>query len=185
MKKKSIHGYLNEFIQLSSAPDMLELGLFPNVKEISESMGCFHAAIELFGGMECLGRHDIAVVVIGDGVSPRTAGLFAFRSRWDCYAIDPLMREKYKGKINRTVLYATKGEDVEIEFGDKEIVLIYPHSHASIKNTYQNFTTTGKKHIISIPCCKDNDLGNTKAIYYRDKYILSPKNEVYIWKDVK
>src|SRR5579872_7431860 len=35
--------YLNEFTKLKCAPDLLAWGLFPNAKEITESLGAYNA----------------------------------------------------------------------------------------------------------------------------------------------
>jgi hypothetical protein len=39
--------YIDEFLRLSSAPMMLELKLFPNSKEISESMAMWEVILNL------------------------------------------------------------------------------------------------------------------------------------------
>src|SRR6185295_14541542 len=39
----SDHRHINEFFRLDCAPDLLRLRLFPNSKEITESMAAYHA----------------------------------------------------------------------------------------------------------------------------------------------
>lgn len=41
------HGsrYINEFIRLRGAPDLLALGVFPNAKEITETMAAWSAVL--------------------------------------------------------------------------------------------------------------------------------------------
>lgn len=64
--------YIDQFIGLKSAGDMLNLGLFPNAKEITESYAMFEATRKLYP----LVKHEepATCIVIGDGVKPRTAG---------------------------------------------------------------------------------------------------------------
>ena len=76
--------YLNDFIKLNkSAADMLNLGLFPNAKEITESYSAFNAVKTKLKQYE-LGDPGVTVVSVGDGRTPRTAALFAFRTKWQC-----------------------------------------------------------------------------------------------------
>jgi hypothetical protein len=35
---------------------------------------------------------SVLLVCVGDGLTPRTAGLFCFRTKWKCISVDPLMR---------------------------------------------------------------------------------------------
>ncbi|KUF99151.1 Histone-lysine N-methyltransferase [Phytophthora nicotianae] len=92
--------YLNEFVgKLHCAPALLQHGLFPDAKEVTESMALFNAVrryIEPKNKGESLkenGKHD-GIVVVGDGNTPRTAAMFAFRMRgWKCYSVDPAMEK--------------------------------------------------------------------------------------------
>ena len=45
--------------------------------------------------------HSVLLVAVGDGLTPRTAALFAFRTQWTCVAINPLMvePEAWAGKV--------------------------------------------------------------------------------------
>jgi len=86
--------YIDEFVRLSSAPMMLELGLFPNAKEISETMAIWEA-YRKFLSKDCADFTDEdAFIAVGDGATPRTAALFAFLSKGGtCFAIDPLLEQ--------------------------------------------------------------------------------------------
>ncbi|RQM20317.1 hypothetical protein B5M09_006706 [Aphanomyces astaci] len=88
--------YLDEFVgDLTCSAQMLAWGLFPDAKEVSETMGVFNAVRKL--GLHEKdtappGVHD-GIVIVGDGVTPRTAAMFAYRTKgWTCYSVDPIMK---------------------------------------------------------------------------------------------
>ena len=93
-KSQTFLRYIDEFVRLSSAPTMLELNLFPNSKEISESMAMWEA-YRKFLAKHCADFTDEdAFIAVGDGATPRTAALFAFLGKGGtCFAIDPLLAE--------------------------------------------------------------------------------------------
>ena len=83
---------MDRFLRWECGRHLLGLGLFPDAKEISESVACLQAVLE-----HCA-QHafspasgDTLVVCVGDGRTPRTAALVAMRSRWDCVSIDPAL----------------------------------------------------------------------------------------------
>jgi hypothetical protein len=47
---------------------------------------------EHLGGLLSPSDPSVLVLAVGDGLTPRTAALFAFRTRWRAISIDPLMR---------------------------------------------------------------------------------------------
>ena len=84
--------FVDRFLRWECGRHLLGLGLFPDAKEISESVACLQAVLE-----HCA-QHafspasgDTLVVCVGDGRTPRTAALVAMRSRWDCVSIDPAL----------------------------------------------------------------------------------------------
>ncbi len=178
--------YLNEFIKLNkSASDMLALGLFPNGKEISESYSAFNAV------RTKLKQYDtndptITLVSVGDGTTPRTAALFAFRTKWQCISIDPLLKDcaDYEEKIQRLTCYDSKVEDIHpsrLEF-DK-VVIVAVHSHASLQNILQH--VKGKvRSLVAIPCCVPYVHESIRPIEYSDSGIWSPKNTVKVWRTI-
>ena len=129
--------YLNEFIKLNkSAADMLHLGLFPNAKEITESYAAFNAVRTKFKQYE-LSDPNVTVVSVGDGRTPRTAALFAFRTKWNCISIDPLLDTKkisyWEENIKRLKCYPNKVEDLDLMY--EKLVIVMVHSHANLRNT--------------------------------------------------
>jgi hypothetical protein len=71
---------MDELVRLGCAPELLSMKLFPDSKEITESMAMFNAVRQL-EGFEQEGEEVDGIVCVGDGMSPRTAALFAFRTK--------------------------------------------------------------------------------------------------------
>jgi hypothetical protein len=122
----------------------------------------------------------IAVVCVGDGVVPRTAATFAFRSNWICYSIDPLMR-KLDWPVKRLVCQKRRIEEEALDLtAFDQVMIVLVHSHASIKNTLDHIK--GKiRHLVAIPCCVIQDIPNATYLGYKDTSIWSEKNTVKIW----
>ena len=67
--------YLTEFVRLKCGPDLLALKVFPNAKEVTESVAA-HTALREWPGAREFGRPWRAYV-IGDGHAPRTGAFIA------------------------------------------------------------------------------------------------------------
>ena len=174
--------YLNELFRLKCSSDLIKLGLFPNAKEWTESCGVYHAARNF---LEIPFKNpNIGLVSVGDGVSPRTGALFAFRSAWTCYSIDPNMRMDKKYDIDRLFCLANRIEEVQLDLSKfEQTVIVMVHSHATVENTLKTIKAD-KLHLICLPCCVPQELPNIPFIGYRDSNVLSPKNEIKVWKDL-
>jgi len=83
-------GYLDRFLKWDCSPTLLGMGIFPNAKEITESMACYSAADERLGFK--FADPGTLCVVVGDGATPRTAALFATRTKWRrIVSVDPAL----------------------------------------------------------------------------------------------
>ena len=71
--------HIDELIGCACFPDLLERKFFPNGKEITESAAAYHY-VRWHLPRFALRDPDIAMVSVGDGHTPRTAAMFAFRS---------------------------------------------------------------------------------------------------------
>lgn len=168
--------YINRFISMNCAVDMLRLGLFPNAKEITESYGAFEALCR-FPEYD-VKNPTINIVCVGDGTTPRTAATFAFRTKWNCYSIDPLL--KHVNGIHRLQQYRKKIEECSFTF-DTPTIICCVHSHAKLKECLKSIRAP-ELSIISIPCCVPQYLDVEPDIEYKDSNIWSPENTVKIWK---
>ena len=67
--------YIDTFLRWGCGKTLLEMGLFPNAKEITESMACVETLVRQLGDKQAGGvsMRDPAVVavVVGDGRTPR------------------------------------------------------------------------------------------------------------------
>jgi hypothetical protein len=177
--------YINEFVRLDCAPDILALKLFPNAKEITESMAAFHA-VRAHIVNQCGASFDnknIATVCIGDGHTPRTAALFAFRTAWACYSIDPKLR-KIVWDIKRLIPYDERIEDVilDLRYFD-QVIMLQVHSHADLATSLENIKAK-RMHVVAIPCCIPMEIPGRYYIGYEDMSIWSPENTVKVWRDI-
>ena len=174
--------YINEFVQLKCAPDLLNWKLFPNAKEITESMGIFHAVKRTIDVP--LSDNTVNLVCVGDGHTPRTAGLFAVMTNWNCYSIDPLMRDKWvtNGKIKRLTVIKDRIENTPLEF-DSLTIIVLPHSHASLKEVLKNIQAP-VRHLVVMACCVPQDIPNVPYIGYWDTQIWSEKNTIKIYLNI-
>ena len=176
--------YLGEFITLKCAPDMLAMKLFPNAKEISESFAAFEAVRRHLQELH-LGDPHITMIAVGDGGTPRTAATFAFRSNWICHSIDPNLKggKLRWNNIARLTLHPDKARYVEPIKCPSTAVVVAVHSHADLREAIL-VANAPRIVVISIPCCVPQKLSVPPDKRYVDKAIISPKNEVLIWKDV-
>lgn len=165
--------YLNRFMSMKCAPDLLLLGMFPNAKEITESFAAFEAMTHLPYDF----KDDIQIVVVGDGTKPRTGAVFAFRSAWSVISLDPLMK-KTDYDIKRLTAYQARMEDLTFEF-DKPTVIVCVHSHAKLSVCLERIKAP-KRYLINIPCCVKPDIG-IPMLRYDDPNLQSEKNTVEIY----
>ena len=178
------HRCIEEFVhQFKSASDMMVLEVFPNAKEITESYAAFNAAARKL--KYDLGDPHVTMVAVGDGHTPRTATLFAFRTNWQCISLDPGLNVNkmplWESKIQRLHCIPKKVEDVNMEFG--KVLIVAVHSHANLSNTLDHIRGDSRS-LIAIPCCVDYSHAIEPDMEYRDAGIWSPKNLVKIWRNI-
>lgn len=178
IKQKSAR-YFDEFVNLRCAPDLLSYGLFPNAKEITESMAAFHAWRKYFRFLDP-GDPDISVCVVGDGSTPRTAALFAMRTAWQVWSVDPALRVQTTSwkRINRLYVKNDKIEKHNNKWFD---LVVLVHAHVLLSDI-----EAMSDNIICIPCCypQNEFRGRQPDIDYWDYGIWSPKRNVKIWRGV-
>lgn len=175
-KRQSL--YINRFFNLKCSLDLMLHRIFPNGKEVTESFAAFEATKFLSEEFHW-GNPNINVVCPGDGHTPRTASTFAFRSRWKCWSIDPVLR-KVDYPIQRLVCIKKKIEEVKLEF-QGPVLICCVHSHAKLSKCLEAITAP-KINIINIPCCFQSDLIYKPCLVYEDDQIWSMKNMVEIYK---
>lgn len=177
--KKPSQRYFNEFMRLKCAPDLLVARLFPNAKELTESMTAFNAVRKIMRP-ESFGNKDIIVFDIASGSTPRTAALFACRTRWSTVAIDPIVRLESAGRIQRVTIEKKKIQDVNFYCDDIAVVTAV---HAHIKLSWVLHAIHAPKLVlVAMPCCNPLELdGIDPLVQYEDYGCWSPKREVKIY----
>lgn len=168
---------------MSSAPAMIETKLFPNSKEITESMAAYEA-FRRFLAPFCANFDDgqDAFVFVGDGATPRTAALFAYLTKGgSCYAIDPLLKDS----CSQPVGTAREGGDVppaeskdamagcaaqhpwqhirrlkvvphrveKISMRLRRVVVVMVHCHCSLQQVMDRIQCEELVGLITAPCC--------------------------------
>jgi hypothetical protein len=144
--------HVDAFLRLDCGILLLQHGLFPRnsrTQEISESMACLSAvdehlcharAPELTSPPLLFSDEDVMCVVVGDGCTPRTAALFAHRTKWRrIVSIDPALasataaqRQAWGGCVTRMEVVAEKVEDAVVHVDPattRRVVIVLPHAH--------------------------------------------------------
>lgn len=187
--------YINEFMRTHCAPDLLAWGLFPNAKEITESFGAYNAvrkwlvhhkpvvyACYTVPPFTEFNDDHTRLIVVGDGNTPRTAALFAARSKWDCYSVDPRLKDKHY-PIKRLTTCRVPIESFTMKT-DNPVIIVAVHSHAELEVAIENIQSP-KRAVVAIPCCKKQDIKAKRPdIEYFDFGIASPQNKVKVWLNV-
>lgn len=122
------------------------------LKEMSESLAMLDAALEV-ARTNGINRADpnVIVVVVGDGVSPRTGAIVAMCTGWSVTSVDP--KSKVNGLhplTNRLACVRAKIEDVPHILGQ---IVLAPHSHAPVEETRRVARWPGGGYVLSMPCC--------------------------------
>lgn len=186
--------YLNHFIKLDSAGQFIKDKLYPNVKEISESMSAYMAVAQNISnhreGPMSFGDKDTQCLVVGDGSRPRTGALFACMTRWNVCSIDPALSQKKYSYQRLTQLRKRIEESQQdiLDIKNKHVILVQVHSHAKLDNCLKTIVPIGCKSlsIVSIPCCVPQLIKDLPPdIEYEDWHCLSVHRTVKIWKGIK
>ena len=170
--------YIDEFLNLKCNKDIIDF--FPNAKEITESLGAFHAFKDYIVSPKEFYKNNFDIIVIGDGHQPRTGALFACMTPYSACSIDPVLRveKSYWKKIINLNCIKDKVENIKYKIINKTIfVLVHAHVHFS---HFKHLVKNGD-YIINIPCCMDLKFSGNPIISYIDKHIMSKKNRIDIY----
>ena len=170
--QKKMMRHVSRFYGLHCAIDIMDRNLFPNGKEITESMGAFFAVRNYLRDISPRDS-EVALVTVGDGNTPRTASIFAFMTRWKCYSVDPILRD-LDWNIDRLHVARTPVEQFRLDA--KTVVVVSVHSHADMGATLKSITGENRS-MVAIPCCVAYNKVAADVEYY-DPGIWSNKNFV-------
>lgn len=187
--------HMTTFMRWKCASDLLSLGLFPDAKELTESVAAYQAVMRHCSFLE--DDSSVTCVCIADGSTPRTASLFAFMTKWKVLSVDPSLRkrdlDRWSNNIRRLELIPDLVENMPQRRVDK-LVIVGVHAHnyeqRPPKGIVKNILASTLEKIIAkeyfvatLPCCHDLQIpGRTPDVEYFDPGIWSEKNLVRIWK---
>ena len=177
--------YINEFVQLRCSPDLLAARLFPNGKEITESLAAYNAAVTHLSGAFPLEDASVRCFVIGDGVVPRTGAVFAFRSRWHVTSIDPRMYVDRDYGFRRLDIERKQIEMFRPVECDRAVIILV-HSHAQLPECIRRIRARHQLGVVAIPCCVPMYViaGVEPSVEYDDPGIWAAKRRIRVWKNV-
>lgn len=168
--------YFNHFLSLNSSALLLELKMFPNCKEITESMAMVEAVFKL--SIADRSSSNISLVCVGDGHKPRTAALFATLTKWNCFSIDPALN-KIDFPIKRLDCFKTKIEDIEPKYFGNTVIIVHCHSHAKLTDSTR-VIQGNNRYVVSMPCCVQDNLERFEWVsIFKDDCVMSKKNVIY------
>ncbi|RDB36447.1 hypothetical protein [Spirobacillus cienkowskii] len=183
--------YIDFFLKLKCSAELVATGFYPNGKEISETQGAFEAIRHKLK-LNYL-DNSVAIVVVGDGYNPRTGYYIACMTNWQIFSVDPAMTRDYKDivekikKRNNIKIFPQPIEECEFDISQfKTVVLLFVHSHASLKasvNSLKNSESVAI-HAVSMPCCFDDDLGIPYNLKFDDPFVVSVHRTLFIYKNI-
>lgn len=174
--------YVSRFFKLKAAGDLMNTRYFPNLKELTESMAAFEAVQQ--ARVFAPNDRDVVLVSVADGHKPRTGALFAFRTAWTCYSVDPVLNVPVD-KVQRLYCHKTKIEDFKLNRSYSKLVVVAVHSHAPLEAIDTVLPNWNVRVVVAIPCCFIQELNRPPDMEYKDTGIESEKNNVRVWSDTK
>lgn len=176
--------YIDDFLTTKCAPDLLALKLFPNAKEITETAAMYWLVVNELEKYNIKRSDNVVLLETGCGTVPRTAAYFAYRSKWECIAIDPRLNDTQKNWGKRIYTYKVKDDQINPnEFWDSKkikeaqaVIVISVHGHGNPMWLYKRIAHNHKA-VFEMPCCQPPTI--TEGNFKMDKGILSPKNTIY------
>lgn len=183
-RRDSYMRYIDEFVALKCAPDLLALKVFPNAKEITESLAMF-GHVRRWLGWEAIRDPSTQLVAVGDGKQPRTACMFAFRTRWHCWSVDPALSRPVMPSwaVSRLSVVPRKVENWTLPPCPRAVIACV-HSHALLSDALRACAAAERIDLFSMSCCVPDDLPWPADRAKRSAGVLSPHNLTRAWLDL-
>lgn len=163
-----------------SPPVDVELKVFPNAKELTESFAAFRAALK-FREFFPPGDSSVQLVVVGDGKTPATAVTFALQTRWMCHTVDPRLRPDSRwDRVARLSLHANPIE--EMTFQADRLVVVAVHAHVDA-DLVRSRVSARELLLVFLPCCVPARLERPPDLEYIDPDVLSGARRLLIWRE--
>jgi len=169
--------------------------MFPNVKELSESVGMLHHITSHLPDPR-------TIVVVADGTTPRTGWLCAHMfPTAHVISVDPLMKKCY---VDHSPLKNLEAHDCKIEEFitnsmrfEAPLCVVAPHNHVPLTDfvfaLHAKIDSQEKDLlVVAMPCCTPQTLSQEEQTKLKleslpeivDFGIHSPKNHIFFWKTI-
>lgn len=173
--------YFDEFLRLKCAPELAQLRLYPNGKELTESFAMFRGIVKMLNAASL--AEPWQLIDVGCGKQPRNAALFALRSRWDCIAVDPRLDTCWQDPAHHQ-LYRLDCRSTTIQQAgivrDRPTVVVMVHAHVSVPHVLASLKGTAPLFIVSMKCCVPERMDDADYSYY-DHGCWSPHRMIRAW----
>ena len=190
--------HIERFFRRRCVRDLMDigpytLGIYPDVKEVSEAEAIRHAMVKRLRMKE--GNSDTVAIVVGDGRTPRVGALLAFTTAWTVYSIDPNLMPDAWEKIWRFQAIPHEVERVRILEGGRlsgvsRVVVAAPHSHALLNDAValarRSYPNAQRMDVVAMPCCVRQTLAEREHcdVRYEDLGVWSARSVIQIWMNV-
>lgn len=148
----------------------------------------------------------VTLLAVGDGVTPRTAAMFAFRTQWNCISIDPALRSGPWHKITnlRTIPHRVQDATVSISSSHGRVVVVMWHAHVSVRDAVGCLQFDGQRWdtddvnlsrrlrqrvaVVSCFCCNYDEMqrtmpdGSTPDVEFEETGVPGLMRTVRVWK---
>lgn len=172
--------YFDALLNIHAGARLVELKVYPDAKELTESFAAFRAALK-FREFFPLSDPDVNLVVVGDGKTPATATTFALQTRWKCHSVDPRLRPDSRwDSVPRLKVHPSPIEEVSFEADRLVMVAVHAHVDARVIRSRLN---AREMLFVFIPCCVPVELGRSPDVEYEDEDVLSGARRVLIWRE--
>lgn len=189
------------------------------MKELAESMSAYstvrqylhvhHDAHSEKDGVLSFRDKNVLLLAVGDGCTPRTATLFAFRSAWRCISIDPVMRTGEWEGVSSMQTMKSRVQDVTVRVSSdidnfEKVVVVMWHCHCSISdalgclefdgtswdvsNRQRSLELRKRVAVVSCACCNFDSVqrtmpdGSKPDAEFEDTAIPGLMRTVRVWK---
>ena len=188
---RHIH-HIERFWRRRCALDLWTMGVFPNIKEVSEAEAMRHAMTKRLHMDQR--SHSTLAIVVGDGRKPRLGALLAYSTAWTAISVDPVCYWTNE-KSERIHTIAERIEHVAPDalralapdpLG--RVVVAAPHSHAKLDACVAiaraAFPEAKRLDALAMPCCVSQTLAERAHCdqRYEDLGVWSGKAVVQIWR---
>lgn len=192
-------------------------------QELAESMSAFSAVrqyLHVHGedheetdGILTFRDRNVLFVAVGDGCTPRTSALFAFRSAWRCVSIDPCMRKDGAwNSVSNLQTMKSRVQDVTVPVCSENsnferVVVVMWHCHVSIAEALSCLQFEGVKWdvkdklrsrelrkrvaLVTCACCNYDEVqrtmpdGSPPDVEFEDVAVPGLMRTVRVWKFLK